>query len=38
MFAALLTLATISVALYTAVDVLLRRAMPWQAGEAEEAS
>ncbi|MEQ8818081.1 MAG: ABC transporter permease [Thalassobaculum sp.] len=36
MFAALLTLAILSVALYTAVDAGLRRAMPWQAGEAEE--
>ena len=30
MFAALLTLAVISVALYFAVDALLRRALPWQ--------
>jgi putative hydroxymethylpyrimidine transport system permease protein len=37
MFAALLTLAILAVALYTAVDAGLRRAMPWQAGEAEEA-
>lgn len=36
MFAALLTLATLSVALYTAVDAALRRAMPWQAGETED--
>lgn len=36
MFAALLTLATLSVALYTAVDAGLRRAMPWQAGEADD--
>lgn len=38
MFAALLTLATLAVALYTAVDAGLRRAMPWQAGEAEDAT
>jgi putative hydroxymethylpyrimidine transport system permease protein len=30
MFAALLTLAVISVTLYFAVDALLRRALPWQ--------
>lgn len=30
MFAALLTLAAIAVALYFAVDALLRRALPWQ--------
>lgn len=36
LFAALLTLAILSVALYTAVDAGLRRVMPWQAGEAEE--
>lgn len=36
MFAALLTLATLSVALYTAVDAGLRQAMPWQAGEADD--
>jgi len=36
MFAALLTLATLSVALYTAVDLGLRRAMPWQAGELDD--
>lgn len=38
MFAALLTLATLAVALYTAVDAGLRRAMPWQAGEADDPS
>lgn len=36
MFAALLTLATLAVALYTAVDAGLRRAMPWQTGEADD--
>jgi len=36
MFAALLTLAVLSVALYSAVDAGLRRAMPWQAGEADD--
>ncbi len=36
MFAALLTLAILAVTLYTAVDAVLRRAMPWQAGESEE--
>lgn len=36
MFAALLTLATVAVALYSAVDAGLRRAMPWQAGETED--
>ena len=30
MFAALLTLAVLAVALYFAVDVALRRALPWQ--------
>ena len=30
MFAALLTLAVIAVALYFAVDAMLRRALPWQ--------
>jgi putative hydroxymethylpyrimidine transport system permease protein len=30
MFAALLTLAVISVTLYFTVDALLRRALPWQ--------
>lgn len=33
MFAALLTLAVVAVALYAAIDRLLRLAMPWQAGE-----
>lgn len=33
MFAALLTLAVIAVTLYAAIDLLLRRAMPWQPGE-----
>ena len=36
MFAALLTLAVLAVALYTAVDAALRRAMPWQAGESPD--
>lgn len=36
MFAALFTLAILSVALYTAVDAALRRAMPWQAGETDD--
>lgn len=33
MFAALLTLSVIAVALYTLIDLALRHAMPWQAGE-----
>jgi putative hydroxymethylpyrimidine transport system permease protein len=33
MFAALLTLAVLAVALYTLIDLLLRRSMPWQPGE-----
>jgi putative hydroxymethylpyrimidine transport system permease protein len=33
MFAALLTLAVLAVALYTAVDAILRRAVAWQPGE-----
>jgi len=35
MFAALLTLAVLAVALYAAVDAFLRRAVAWQPGEAE---
>ena len=31
MFAALLTLAVVAVALYFAMDAVLRRALPWQA-------
>ena len=33
MFAALLTLAIISITLYFSIDKMLRRMMPWQAGE-----
>ncbi len=33
MFAALLTLAVLAVALYTAIDLILRRAVAWQPGE-----
>jgi putative hydroxymethylpyrimidine transport system permease protein len=36
MFAALLTLAVLAVALYALVDLALRRAMPWQPGENPE--
>jgi putative hydroxymethylpyrimidine transport system permease protein len=35
MFAALLTLALVAVALYAAVDAILRRAVAWQPGEAD---
>ncbi len=35
MFAALLTLAVLAVALYAAVDAILRRAVAWQPGEAD---
>lgn len=35
MFAALLTLAVMAVALYATVDAILRRAVAWQPGEAE---
>lgn len=35
MFAALLTLAVMAVALYAAVDAILRRAVAWQPGEAD---
>ena len=36
MFAALLTLAVMAITLHTITDRLLRRAMPWQAGEGDE--
>ena len=36
MFAALLTLTVMAVALYGAVDLVLRRTMPWQHGEGDQ--
>ncbi|UUX52286.1 ABC transporter permease [Nisaea acidiphila] len=38
MFAALFTLSILALSLYYGVDVLLRAAMPWQAGEARPAA